>query len=178
MANIMNEKNIVIAGNTLEEVKADLAALEVLMRSGMTSGCGGQTELAALEGHAAMLEVKGRTPACVMVALTPQMPAAFSEEKGWDEEEEEDWDEEEEEDWDEDFRRDFGNEAEEMVEMVLGAVESLEEPEVLASDLVLCATDLLRAAIDYSVDEISRGEMLECMLNSAEVLRQNFGSAV
>lgn len=170
MANIMNEKNIVIAGNTLEEVKADLAALEVLMRSGMTSGCGGQTELAALEGHAAMLEVKGRTPACVMVALTPQMPAAFSEEKGWDEEEEEDWDE--------DFRRDFGNEAEEMVEMVLGAVESLEEPEVLASDLVLCATDLLRAAIDYSVDEISRGEMLECMLNSAEVLRQNFGSAV
>lgn len=162
--NTIGRKNIVIAGNTLEEVKADLAALEVLMRSGATSGCGGQTELAALEGHAAMLETKGRTPACVMVALTPQMPATSPED------EEEDWDEE---DWDESFHRNFGNEAKDMVGIILDTVEDLDEPEVLAAQMVDFATEALRIGADCATGNISRGDFLDTILDRLDELTEH-----
>ena len=175
--NIIGKKKIVIAGDSLEEVKADLASLEALMRSGMTSGCGGQTGLAAQEGHAAMLEAKGWAPAVAVVAITPQMLTTPPKEEDWDEDEEEDWEEVEEEDWEEDFRCDFGNEAEEMVDMVLDIVRDLRNPKILASDLICCATDLLRAAVEYSSDEIDRAKMVERMLSSAETLRVDFAFA-
>ena len=175
MANIMNEKKIVIAGNTLEEVKADLAAMEALMRSGMTSGCGGQTALAAQEGHAAMLEAKGWTPAVAMVALTPQVSATSSEEEDWDEEEEEDWDEEDwdEEDWDESFRRNFSNEA----DIILDTVEVLNEPEVLAAQMIDFATEALRIGADCATGNISRGEFLDTMLDRLDELTKHMDDA-
>ena len=176
---IIGRKNIVIAGNTLEEVKADLASLETLMRSGMTSGCGGQTELAALEGRAAMVEINGWAPAGVMMAMdTPKVAPAsrlsvtLLEEEGedWDEEEEEDWDEE---DWDKSFRRNFSNEAEDMVDIILDTVEVLDEPEVLTAQMIDFATEVLRIGADCATGNISRGEFLDTMLDRLDELTEH-----
>ena len=163
MSNTMKSKKIVIAGDTLEEVKADLAAVEALMRSGHTCGCGGQTLQAATEGHAAMAEVHGWAYGG-SVEPDYTVTGAPSEE-------------EDERPWDECFYDNFNVEAKELVKTILSAVEELDEPEVLAKALVGCATDLLCAALEHSAEEISRGEMIDRMIHSADDLWESLENA-
>lgn len=74
--NATMKKNFVIAGNTIEEVEADLRALKAMVASGMTSGCGGQTAQAALEAQSAMRQVHGWAPGGVMVEAADPKPAS------------------------------------------------------------------------------------------------------